>query len=103
MNDLYPVYIFLFSNDTEFGKLIRKTTGSEYSHATIALDATMNNMYSFSDIPFSRDKFFGAGFVRESIWSPMYRKNRFFTALVTFVTKEERDIISQIIRKNKPL
>lgn len=95
--DLYPVYIFLFSNNTEFGKLIRKATGSEYSHATISLDASMNNMYSFSDIPFSHDKFFGAGFVRESIYSPMYRRNRFFTALVTFVSKEERDTIQSKI------
>jgi hypothetical protein len=97
MNDLYPVYIILFSNDTDFGKLIRKATGSEYSHAVIALDSTMNNMYSFSDIPYSRDHVGGAGFVRESLWSPMYRKNKFFTILVTFVSKEERDTIQSKI------
>ena len=97
MNDLYPVYIILFSNDTDFGKLIRTATGSEYSHATIALDSTMNNMYSFSDIPYSQDHVFGAGFVRESIWSPMYKKNRYFTVLVTFVSKEEKDTIQSKI------
>ena len=95
--DLYPVYINLFSNNTNFGKLIRKVTGSAYSHATISLDSSMNNMYSFSDIPFSHDRFFGAGFVRESIYSPMYRRNEFFTVLMTFVSKEERDIIQSKI------
>jgi len=96
-NDLYPVYIILFSNDTDFGKLIRKATGSEYSHAVIALDSTMNTMYSFSDIPFSHAGFTGAGFVRESLWSPMFKKNRYFTILVTFVTKEQRDTIQNKI------
>lgn len=97
MNDLYPVYIILFSNNTEFGKLIRKVTGSDYSHAVISLDSTMNNMYSFSDIPYSHAGFKSAGFVRESLWSPMYRRNRYFTILVTFVKKEERDIIQSKI------
>ena len=94
---LYPVYITLFSNDTNFGKLIRKATGSEYSHATVALDPTMNNMYSFSDIPYNEAKFFCAGFVRESIWSPEYTKNRHFRVLVTFVNKAGRDKIQKKI------
>lgn len=97
MTELYPVYIILFSNDTDFGKLIRKATGSDYSHATITLDPTMNNMYSFSDIPYSKDHINGAGFVRESLWSPMYKKNRYFTILVTFVSKNERDTIQSKI------
>lgn len=94
---LYPVYITLFSNDTNFGKLIRKATGSEYSHATVALDPTMNNMYSFSDIPYNEAKFFCAGFVRESIWSPEYTKNRHFRVLVTFVDKVGKDKIQKKI------
>lgn len=96
-NDLYPVYIILFSNDTDFGKLIRKVTGSEYSHAVVALDTTMNNMYSFSDIPYSHARFTGAGFIRESLYGPMYKKNRFFTVLVTFVSKKDRDTIQSKI------
>lgn len=94
---LYPVYITLFSNDTNFGKLIRKATGSEYSHATVALDPTMNNMYPFSDIPYNEARFFCAGFVRESIWSPEYTKNRHFRVLVTFVNKAGRDKIQKKI------
>ena len=94
---LYPVYIVLFSNDTEFGKIIRKVTGSNYSHATISLDPSLNNMYSFSDIPYSRLKINSDGFVRESLWSPMYQKNRFFTIMVTFVDAKGKSIIEEKI------
>ena len=94
---LYPVYITIFSNDTSFGKLIRKATGSDFSHATISLDPSMNNMYSFSDVPYNHARFFTAGFVRESLWSPMYTKNRYFKILVTFVTKAGLDRIQKRI------
>lgn len=94
---LYPVYITIFSNDTSFGKLIRKATGSDFSHATISLDPTMNNMYSFSDVPYNHARLFTAGFVRESLWSTMYTKNRYFKILVTFVNKEGRDKIQKRI------
>lgn len=87
-NKNIPVYVILFSNDTDFGKLIRKVTGSSYSHATVTTDPSLNDMYSFSDIPYNHDSMFGAGFVRESLWSPMYRKNKFFTILVTFTDAE---------------
>ena len=86
-NKKYPVYVILFSNDTSFGKLIRKVTGSEYSHACVSLDPSMNNMYSFSSIPYNHAQF-GEGFVRESLWSPMFQENRYFTVMVTFVDKE---------------
>lgn len=85
MSELYPVYIVLFSNNTKFAKMIERTTGQQYSHAVLSLDSTLNNMYSFSDIPFNHKGL--AGFVRESIWSPMYSKNKFFTVLVTFTDK----------------
>lgn len=94
---LYPIYVTLFSNNTDFGKLIRRVTGSDYSHATISLDPSMNNMYSFSDIPYSRVRNGSDGFVRESLWSPTFRKNRYFTIMVTFVTKEQRDEIQKKI------
>lgn len=83
-NGLFPIYAIIFSNDTTFGKLIRKVTGSPYSHATVSLDATLNEMYSFSDIPYNHDKDTSAGFVRESLWSPMFQDNRYFTVFVTF-------------------
>lgn len=85
---IYPIYAILFSNATNFGKMIKATTGSMYSHATVTLDPSLNDMYSFSDIPYNHASFTGAGFVRESIYSPMYRKNRYFTVLVTFTDAE---------------
>lgn len=90
---LYPVYITLFSNDTEFGKLIKSATSSKYTHATISLDPTMNNMYSFSHVPFTKGQIDSRGFVRESIWSPEYYACNCFTVLVTFVDKTGRDKI----------
>lgn len=97
MEEYYPVYIVLFSNDTETGRLIRKATNSEYTHASITLYSDMNDMYSFSNIPFNHNFLNGRGFVRESIYSPEYRRNRFFTVLLTFVKYEEKNIIQQKI------
>ena len=95
---LYPVYINLFSNNTVFGKLIKTVTGSPYTHATIGLDSTMNNMYSFSGIPYNTAPLFlCSGFVRESIWSPAFTRCAFFRTYVTFVDKEGRDKIQQKI------
>ena len=95
---LYPVYINLFSNNTVFGKLIKSVTGSPYTHATIGLDSTMNNMYSFSGIPYNTAPLFlCSGFVRESIWSPAFTRCAFFHTYVTFVDKEGRDKIQKKI------
>ena len=79
-----PVYVILFSNDTEFGKLIRKTTGQEFSHAAISLDPSLNKMYSFGSVPYSRS-LSGDAFVVESLWSPGYVTNRYFKVYTIFV------------------
>lgn len=88
MDNLNPVYVVLFCNDGQFSRLIRKATGSQYSHATISLDPSLNEMYSFTDIPYSRARTLlsqPAGLVRESIYGPMYSHNLYFTVLITFV------------------
>lgn len=90
-DSLHPVYVILFCNDGPFSRMIRKFTGSEYSHATITLDPSLNNMYSFSDIPYAKSKTFmtaKAGFVRESLWSPQFTHNLFFNVMITFVNDE---------------
>ena len=95
---LYPVYINLFSNNTAAGKFIRKMTGTPYSHATVALDASMNNMYSFSALPYTKGVLGGdVSIGRESLWSPWYTTCEFFTVLVTFVDKEGRDAVQKKI------
>ena len=88
MDNLNPVYVVLFCNDGQFSRLIKKATGSQYSHATISLDPSLNEMYSFTDIPYSRARTLlsqPAGLVRESIYGPMYSHNLYFTVLITFV------------------
>lgn len=95
---LYPVYINLFSNNTAAGKFIKKMTGTPYSHATVALDASMNNMYSFSALPYTKGVLGGdVSIGRESLWSPWYTACEFFTVLVTFVDKEGRDAVQKKI------
>lgn len=96
--NLYPVYAVLFSNDTKFGKMIRKVTGSPYSHATVTLDPSLNDMYSFSDIPYNHDYDTSAGFVRESIYSPMYQQNRYFTIYATFTDKAGIDRFNEKLK-----
>ena len=98
--DIVPIYVVLFSNNGSFSKLIRKATGSDYSHATITLDPSLNDMYSFSDIPLTRSKFIltsTAGFTRESIYGPMYAHNLYFTVLICFVTRDQREEVRKKI------
>lgn len=91
MENLNPVYVVLFSNNGEFSKLIRKATGSQYSHSTISLDPSLNEMYSFTDIPYATSRSMlsqPASLVKESIYGPMYSHNLYFTVLITFVNDE---------------
>ena len=95
---LYPVYVQLFATKLPVDKLIRAATRSDYSHATIALDPSMNNMYSFASLPYTKGILGGdVSIGRESIWSPWYQCCRFFTVLVTFVDKKGRDAIQNKI------
>nr|DAR24435.1 MAG TPA: cysteine peptidase [Caudoviricetes sp.] len=95
---LYPVYVQLFATKLPVDKLIRAATRSDYSHATIALDPSMNNMYSFASLPYTKGILGGdVSIGRESIWSPWYQCCRFFTVLVTFVDKKGREAIQNKI------
>lgn len=95
---LYPVYVQLFATKLPIDKLIRIASNANYSHATIALDPSMNNMYSFASLPYTKGILGGdVSIGRESIWSPWYQCCRFFTVLVTFVDKKGRDAIQNKI------
>ena len=95
---LYPVYVQLFATKLPIDKLIRIASNADYSHATIALDPSMNNMYSFASLPYTKGILGGdVSIGRESIWSPWYQCCRFFTVLVTFVDKKGRDAIQNKI------
>lgn len=91
MENLHPIYVILFCNDGTFSRLIRRSTGSQYSHATISLDPSLNEMYSFTNIPYATSRTLlgqPTGLVRESIWGPMYGHNIYFTVLITFVNDD---------------
>ena len=94
-----PVYVVLFNNAAGTSDQIKSITGFPYSHAAISLDTTMNNMYSFSNIPFVSSGLFatGNGFVRESIYSPTYVNNIFFDVFAMMVDdKKYKDIYTTI-------
>ena len=42
------IFIVLSSTDTTLAKSIRKCTGTEFSHTSLALDNNFEEMYSFS-------------------------------------------------------
>ena len=45
--NLHPIYIVLSFTNTPFGKVINKVKHSTYSHAGIALDSDLRNIYTF--------------------------------------------------------
>lgn len=96
MANLNPVYVTLVSNNGAFSKLIKKFTSTDYSHATISMDASMNNMYSFSDIPFNKGMI-ASGFVRESIYSPTFKHVKYFSIYVIFFSDEEYKLLKEKI------
>lgn len=59
------IYIVFSSTPYRIGKLIRRATGEEYNHVSIALDERLTRMYSFAR-RYYRTPFLG-GFVKESL------------------------------------
>nr|DAJ68210.1 MAG TPA: Permuted papain-like amidase enzyme, YaeF/YiiX, C92 family [Caudoviricetes sp.] len=98
-----PVYVILFNNNAGSSDQIKSITGFPYSHAAISLDTTMNNMYSFSNIPYVNSGLLatGNGFVRESIYSPTYVNNIFFDVFAIMVDNEKYKDIYTTIEKMK--
>ena len=59
------LYVVFSAIPNKMGKLIRTVTGCPYNHASIALDASLSQMYSFAR-RFYHTPFYG-GFVKESL------------------------------------
>lgn len=66
-NQRIPIYVVLFNTGTIPGNLIRKVVHEPYSHATIATDPSLRNLFSFN--------FGGRGFVIEDILGGWYAKH----------------------------
>ena len=43
-----PIYVILFNNNTLISNAIKFFTGSEYSHAALSLDQSLDHMYSYA-------------------------------------------------------
>jgi len=96
MSHLNPVYVTLFSKDATHSNIIKRFTNSEYSHSTISMDASLNNMYSFSGIPYNRG-ILASGFLRESIYSPNYVHVNNLSLYVIFFNDEEYKLLQEKI------
>ena len=59
------IYVVFSSTPYQTGKLIRKLTGSQYNHVSIALDRDLSQMFSFAR-RYYRTPLYG-GFVKESL------------------------------------
>lgn len=75
---------------------IKKVTKNPYSHSSISFDSSLQNMYSFGR-KYKNSPLIGT-FVKEDITSGFYedvRDTTTYSLYVTFVTKEERDMMMQ--------
>ncbi len=59
------VYVILTRTLTRSGKVIRKISGNDYNHASLALDKDLNEIYSFARFHYQNP--IVGGFVRENV------------------------------------
>lgn len=87
-NDLVPVYILLTFTNTPVARMVRKYTGNPYSHASIAFDAELKEMYSFG----RKSKWEWPTFITEDIMEGIYKDAQSiatYGAYVTYVTRDQ--------------
>ncbi len=71
-NILQYLYVLLSRSDTYFSRLISKMTPGEYTHASLALDRELKNLYSFGRFTMRP---LPAGFTRENIHTGIFLRN----------------------------
>ena len=89
VNDkLYPIYIVLSFSGSNLGKIINKVKHSNYSHAAISFDESLEELYSFN-MNLNSDNYY-TGMVQESLQSyiKVYRDAK-IRVLSIFVTKDQ--------------
>jgi hypothetical protein len=66
---VFPVFVLLIHGGTIFSNLIRFFTGGEFTHASLSLDSSLKDLYTFGqkNVAYSSAESFDAGFVKESI------------------------------------
>lgn len=95
------IYIVLTQTGTMLSKIIKAYTKDEFSHVSISLDISLDEMYSFGRLnPYNP---FKGGFVCEHIHSGTFK--RFYKTIAKIyslnVTEEQYEKVKQIIDKMK--
>lgn len=85
---LYPVYVMLVHSGTTVSNLIKTISHSEYSHASISFDSSLDHMYSFARKD-PKNPFLG-GFRYESIGKGFYDKKEIPYALYVVPCTEDQ-------------
>lgn len=92
----YPVFIVTSFTYTPFGKVISTFQKSKVSHASLALDSSLNKMYTFSMDLFSGN--FPGGFAVESL--DQYKKQHndsYIKVIAIFLKKKDYDNLIIVI------
>lgn len=98
---LVPVYVVLTRNETAFGKAIRAVTGAYYNHASVTLDTSLTNIFSFNADPVN------GGFILEDItkgnFKSMADSGSEYALYVTFLAedsaKKMEDSLTEMLMK----
>lgn len=95
------VYIVLTYTGTLISKIVKFYTRKKYSHASIALDENLEEMYSFGRLnPYNA---FVGGFVHEGVNTGTFKRFKNTTAIIFWihVTDEQYDRIKETITNIK--
>ena len=105
-SDGKSIYIVLSSNDTFIGKIIKKRAelkfwnryaGDGYSHASLSLDAKLDNMMSFARKKINNP--FVSGLIRENIYSGVFARSGAESRIAVMevsVSRSQYDYIQQL-------
>lgn len=98
MRDENTIYVLLTDTGTLFTKMVKRFTAAPYNHASLALDASLNEMFSFGRKHPTNP--WVAGFVEEDVYEGTYRyfPNTRCALLRLNVTRQQRMEAIQIIR-----
>ncbi len=99
------VYIVLSQTGTALSKILKLITGADYNHASISLDGTLHELYSFGRV-YPRNPVIG-GFVKESKNSGTFKRFHKTKILVLQtevpddIYRKMQDYLSSMYRRKK--
>jgi hypothetical protein len=95
----HSIYVLLTDTGTLFTKLIKGFTGAPYNHASIALDAGLNELYSFGRKTANNPLV--AGFVREDVYTGTFAHYPATSCALLRLeaTPEQRQAVKEVISR----